>query len=492
MVDLVENFPVLKGIVMAEHNFVQGLQAASGFPEDQLKTVLCMLAAYPIAFIFKSFPNIPALKHFFSIALGIFFCIYTLGRWSWLHLFGSSLVAYLILLLASPKISHKLVFFWAMGYITLSHIYRLYTDYLGWSLDYTGPQMLLTLKLSSLGWNYYDGVANKNATDKQKAYAITKLPNLLEFYGWVFFFPSLLAGPAIEISEYLSYINLSMFKSVPENKNRRQEDYVIPSTIWPTMVVLGRTLIITVGLLASALYFPHSLLLSESFKATPFFQRIILLHIVISLVRFKYYFAWLLAEGSCLATGLGYNGVDKNGNMLFDRCTNVWVLKVEVASNVRDMSNYWNIGTAVWLRKYIYERVQHKNSLVPLLATYVTSAFWHGFYPGYYLFFITGGILTEIAREARRRIRPRFLKLDGTKEVGIQPWKTVYDVTGTILIELALSYTGPAFLFLSWEKSLEAWAVFHYLGHVAIALAFIGVRLIPAPRSPALAAKKAE
>jgi hypothetical protein len=53
MVDLVENFPVLKGIVMAEHNFVQGLQAASGFPEDQLKTVLCMLAAYPIAFIFK-------------------------------------------------------------------------------------------------------------------------------------------------------------------------------------------------------------------------------------------------------------------------------------------------------------------------------------------------------------------------------------------------------------------------------------------------------
>lgn len=32
---------------------VKGLQQASGFPEDQLKTVLCMLAAYPLGFLFK-------------------------------------------------------------------------------------------------------------------------------------------------------------------------------------------------------------------------------------------------------------------------------------------------------------------------------------------------------------------------------------------------------------------------------------------------------
>lgn len=483
MADLVAGIPVLHNIVVAEHNFVKTLQQASGFPEDQLKTVLCMFAAYPLAFLLKAFPNIPALKHAFNIALGVFFCVYTLGRWSWLHLFGSSLVAYLILLFASPKISHKLVFFWAMGYMTVSHIYRLYTDYMGWTLDFTGPQMLLTLKLTSIGWNYYDGVANKNVTDKQKVYAINKLPNPLAYFGWVFFFPSLLAGPAIEISDYLNYIDLSMFKSLPENKNRKQEDYVTPSTLVPTLIVFARTLIVAVGLVIGATFFPQSFLLSEAFAKTPFFKRIILLHITIALVRFKYYFAWVLSEGSCVASGIGYNGIDKNGKLLFDRLTNVYILKIEFAQNIRDMSSFWNIGTAVWLRKYIYERVQSKNPQIPLLATYVTSAFWHGFYPGYYLFFLSGGVLTEIAREARRRLRPRVVKMDGTKEVFLQPYKTIYDILGIILVELALSYIGCAFLMLSWENALKSWGALHYFGHIAIALAFIGLRLVPAPRS---------
>ncbi len=40
---------------------------------------------------------------------------------------------------------------------------------------------------------------------------IKTLPSLLEFYGFVYFFGSFLAGPAIEIREYQRYIDLSMF-----------------------------------------------------------------------------------------------------------------------------------------------------------------------------------------------------------------------------------------------------------------------------------------
>ncbi len=46
----------------------------------------------------------------------------------------------------------------------------------------------------------------------QKLHRIEKLPTLLEFYGYVYFFPGFLAGPAILISDYLSFINGSMFK----------------------------------------------------------------------------------------------------------------------------------------------------------------------------------------------------------------------------------------------------------------------------------------
>ena len=34
-----------------------------------------------------------------------------------------------------------LVFAFVLGYISMSHIYRTYVDYMGWSLDFTGPQV---------------------------------------------------------------------------------------------------------------------------------------------------------------------------------------------------------------------------------------------------------------------------------------------------------------------------------------------------------------
>jgi hypothetical protein len=45
--------------------------------------------------------------------------------------------------------------------MSASHIYRLYVDYMGWSLDFTGPQMILVIKLTSFAFNYYDGVVDR-------------------------------------------------------------------------------------------------------------------------------------------------------------------------------------------------------------------------------------------------------------------------------------------------------------------------------------------
>jgi lysophospholipid acyltransferase 1/2 len=38
----------------------------------------------------------------------------------------------------------------------------------------------------------------------------------------------------------------------------------------------------------------------------------------------------------------------------------------------------------------------------------VLSAFWHGWYPGYYLSFVTGAFMTYSGRGIRRKIRPLF------------------------------------------------------------------------------------
>ena len=55
----------------------------------------------------------------------------------------------------------------------------------------------------------------------------------------------------------------------------------------------------------------------------------------------------------------------------------------------------WNILTTHWLRHTVYERFHPS---VAVWAVFVVSAFWHGFYPGYYIAFLTAALFTTAAR----------------------------------------------------------------------------------------------
>ena len=44
---------------------------------------------------------------------------------------------------------------------------------------------------------------------------LEKLPSLLEFFAYVYFFGGFLAGPAFNMKEYLSFVDGSLFKDVP-------------------------------------------------------------------------------------------------------------------------------------------------------------------------------------------------------------------------------------------------------------------------------------
>lgn len=67
----------------------------------------------------------------------------------------------------------------------------------------------------------------------------------------------------------------------------------------------------------------------------------------------------------------------------------------QLATNLRDAINNWNIGTNQWLRMVAYERVPKKYAT---FLTFSLSALWHGFYPGYYLTFASGALIVEAAR----------------------------------------------------------------------------------------------
>jgi len=133
----------------------QVLQIQAFFLFLQIKCVLCLLTAIPLGLLWRNLPG-PTARHLFSIIGGIAFLVFCLGPTAWLHSLFTSLVTYAMISFLPASVSHKVVFAFAFSYLSASHIYRIVTDYMGWTLDFTGSQMVVTLKLISTAFNVHD------------------------------------------------------------------------------------------------------------------------------------------------------------------------------------------------------------------------------------------------------------------------------------------------------------------------------------------------
>jgi lysophospholipid acyltransferase len=112
-----------------------------------------------------------------------------------------------------------------MAYLTMCHVYSMYTDYMNEKFDFLRTQMVITMKLTSFAYNYYDGTYDKekvfsnnheNKSEQRqyaekRKYAITSLPSFLEFFGYVYCFPTVLVGPAFEYKVIEMSFALSFF-----------------------------------------------------------------------------------------------------------------------------------------------------------------------------------------------------------------------------------------------------------------------------------------
>ena len=81
---------------------------------------------------------------------------------------------------------------------------------------------------------------------------------------------------------------------------------------------------------------------------------------------------------------------------------NIDIWGMETHKSVSEASRAWNQKTQTWLERYTYNRTGGS-----LLATYFVSAFWHGFYPGYYIFFI-GFAIGTMAQRKLKAFLPRI------------------------------------------------------------------------------------
>ncbi|RLN98182.1 hypothetical protein BBJ28_00019973 [Nothophytophthora sp. Chile5] len=453
--------------------------ATMGVPLDQLRVVGCLLAAYPLAAVVRRLPS-PTAKHWLNICAGVSEAQFVYGT-GWLHSLVSALATYVLVRWLPPTRAPYVVFAANMAYVAALHLHRMRVNYMGWSMDSTASQMLLLIKLTSFAFNYHDGVVSeatasvegdseqqRRVKQSRKQLAIPTLPSLLEFFGYVYCFTTFLAGPAFEFREY----------SDAAHQSRFVDSRGVQRKVSPMRAALSK---LAVGLLLMAVLVRFGALgdlraiLSQ--EGQPLLIKWGQLLVALFLTRAKYYVAWKLAEGATVLSGTGFEGFDEQGNPKgWDGVSNVDILGFELGANVRELSRAWNKGTQLWLERYVYARTGNS-----LLATYFVSALWHGFYPGYYLFFLTVPLATAVNRLARRHVRPYF--------VG-HAAKPLYDLVGTLCTALVVNYLAVSFVVLSWDDAVAGFKSMRFAGHIGLVVGYLLLTFVPIKKSAAVDEKK--
>lgn len=316
-----------------------------------------------------------------------------------------------------------------MCLVSAAHIYRQFAPGASvdkYKADVTGVLMMLTIKLTSFAFDMYDAKAWKKRplspitpggalvdpagrlpqNEKQSKFPIVenatkfsvlrRFPSPLEFLAYALLYPGVLTGPTISFFEYRTFIDGSYFsaadfaaKALPGRK--RRAFYLFASSLFFVAVHVGLQWKL-----------PVAYVVEEEFMRKGLAYKLTYVHFANFVARCRYYFAWMVAEGSYAIIGLGYR-MSASGKPLWDRLENVNPFRIETNSDLRFFISAWNVCTNQWLNVYVYRRIQNyygkeRSSARATITTNLISAFWHGFYPGYYLMFISIAWLTVLSR----------------------------------------------------------------------------------------------
>ncbi|KAL1115680.1 hypothetical protein AAG570_005970, partial [Ranatra chinensis] len=445
----------------------------------QLNFVATQIAALALAPLFRSalHPSVtkPATRHAFALVVGLVLGYFAFGKQA-IHLAGLPSLCYVVIRTQDPHIMQRLVMVVALVYLSCIHLHRLVYDTGTYSLDVTGPLMVMTQKATSLAFSLHDGLYRKEEelNSSQKYYAIRKIPSALEYFSYMLQFQSLMVGPIIFYRDYIEFIHGSNLLKQPDSNSYQRQVVLEPSPTYPALQKIVCSIIYALIFTNFISYFPMKRVKEDDFFDKSMMSQLVYLYIATGLVRFKYYHAWILADGICNLSGIGFNGYESDGAPKWDLISNVDVLDFEFGLSLRDCIQHWNKGTNTWLRMVVYDRVKVNGTL----WTYALSALWHGFYPGYYLTFATGALFTLASRSVRRCVRPHFLSSPAKK--------TVYDFATMFVTRVAMTYTTFSFVLLEFWPSVRIyWHMYFWLHLLALGAIYALPRLSKGGRAEA-------
>lgn len=443
---------------------------------DQALYLFCIVSSLYLTIPLK-FIKPAVSRHIYGTLCGLAFCLMNFGLYSTGFCVVTSLITWFLINL---KTSRQIVFVFAFTSCSLAHLWIMYHDYLGWHMDFTGVQNILTLKfvMWSFDLNYYfestastlprkpvsedDFKNNNNDFYSQTAQFDEKVkferrPTFIEYMSHLFWFTNVLTMPIFSPQQHIHWV-----------RKANTKDSFFPATralIYASVVGLG-------GFFIGG-WFPVLTLTSLEWREYSFVIKCLYLWVSILVAKTPYYVAWLLAESATISCGMGREaswisppGI-KNPDRLWSGASTVHVLGVELSRNFVEITQAWNFSTSGWLRHYIYLRLPKPYAT---FATFLVSALWHGFYPGYYLAFIGAAFHTVFGRHLFK-VCYQFKELSWISTIAL-----------IAINSFLTNYLFAGFILLDWKRCWivysETWFVGHAIILVALVVFYVKRRLV--------------
>lgn len=298
------------------------------------------------------------------------------------------------------------------------------------------------------------------------------MPSFYEYISYIQFLPTATMGPYLEYREFDNYLKQeNQYANIPDQLSQVLRNFL--EAIVHLMVYMVLYLQV----------FPVEFMATEGYQQLSWPASIFYAWMSVTFIRFKYYFAWKLSSCSVDACGISYSGstVGKEGNLVHNwdliQTCNAW--EVETTLHIRDKIKNWNMSVQQWLTRCVYIRYRtpeeyktdKKAQSRGQLIVFAVSAFWHGFYFGYYLSFFFWYCLMQVAGVVFRinRNRPDLVaKYEATGKVGhIGMW---------LLVNVTFSYFGSYFQLMGVKSCFASMSHLWFMPEIIVLVLMFGLQ----------------
>lgn len=443
----------------AELSAVAQLAHDIGVPLAAFKLLLSMLVAYPLMVVYNlALVRQPRIvKNLYFLATGLAIGHFNFGIQIG-HTILTTVIVYILMSVVRNKtIAAWLVFIFATCYLLTAYWMLASKTY---EFAWTIPQCVLTLRLIAVAWDVADGKRleklkkDQDVKDPQEVVknpeALAAVPSLLDLLAHTHFPGAFLVGPQFCLKRYQDFVI--------------EKHSFLSRTVLPALICLMKGVTYLAVCQVGAAFLPHEYMLQADFEKQSFWYKFTYMAASMKFVLCKYLGIWLIAEGSCIMSGLTF---DKATGKT-DSCTNVYPLEFETTPTFAGCIHSFNIGTNKWALKYLLRRLRFLGSK-PLshIATLMYLAAWHGWNSGYYVTFSLEFLIIKLESDVLSWIGRKRKKSQALDQV-LSSWLVRLPLMAFFRVYLlfGFGYALVPFVMLNTDQWWPVLSQVHFLIHI--------------------------